>query len=85
MRTSRRGLFRLGVAAASGGIFAGRTRVARAKKRALKLGVASYSLRNIPRPGAIEMVRALGTPYVNIKSFHIPYETSKDGAGPGSG
>ena len=78
MRTSRRGLFRLGVAAASGGIFAGRTRVARAKKRALKLGVASYSLRNIPRPGAIEMVRALGTPYVNLKSFHIPYETSKE-------
>ena len=77
MRTSRRGLFRLGVAAASAGIFAGRTQVAHAKKRALKLGVASYSLRNIPRPGAIEMVRALETPYVNIKSFHLPYETSK--------
>jgi len=42
------------------------------------LGVASYSLRKIPRPGAIEMVRALGTPYLHIKSFHIPYETSKD-------
>ena len=23
------------------------------------------------------MVRALETPYVNIKSFHLPYETSK--------
>ncbi|MCY3777591.1 MAG: sugar phosphate isomerase/epimerase [Candidatus Aminicenantes bacterium] len=77
MKTSRRGLFKLGVAAASAGIFSSRTQVAHAKKRALKLGVASYSLRNIPRPGAIEMVRALGTPYVNIKSFHLPYETSK--------
>ncbi len=78
MRLTRRGLMRVGLAAASGGIFAGRTRLAHARKRALKLGVASYSLRNIPRPGAIEMVRALGTPYVNLKSFHIPYETSKE-------
>ena len=78
MKMTRRGLMQVGAAAVSGGIISGRTRVAHAKKRALKLGVASYSLRKIPRPGAIEMVRALGTPYVNIKSFHIPYETSKD-------
>ena len=38
MRATRRGLFKLGVAAASAGIFAGRTQVAHAKQRALKLG-----------------------------------------------
>jgi sugar phosphate isomerase/epimerase len=40
------------------------------------LGVASYSLRKFPRSQAIEMVRALGTPYVNFKSVHLPYESS---------
>src|ERR1700752_4236075 len=42
----------------------------------LHLGVASYSLRNFPRDKAIEMVRALGTPYVNFKSVHLPFELS---------
>jgi sugar phosphate isomerase/epimerase len=39
----------------------------------LKLGVASYSLRHFPRAKAIEMIQALGTPYVNIKSVHLDY------------
>lgn len=43
---------------------------------ALKLGVASYSLRKFSRDQAIEMVKALHTPYINIKSFHLPYELS---------
>jgi sugar phosphate isomerase/epimerase len=42
----------------------------------IKLGVASYSLRKFKRAQAIEMVKACGTPYVNIKSFHLPYELS---------
>ncbi len=42
----------------------------------LKLGVASYSLRNFPRAKAIEMTKALGTPYINLKSMHLPYESS---------
>jgi len=41
---------------------------------ALKLGVASYSLRNFPRAKVIEMVQALGTPFINLKSVHLPYE-----------
>jgi sugar phosphate isomerase/epimerase len=40
----------------------------------LKLGVASYSLRNFSRQQAIEMTRGLGTPYINLKSVHLPYE-----------
>jgi sugar phosphate isomerase/epimerase len=42
----------------------------------VKLGVASYSLRNFPRAKMIEMVKALRTPWVNLKSFHLPYELS---------
>jgi sugar phosphate isomerase/epimerase len=38
--------------------------------------VASYSLRNFSRAKAIEMVKALGTPYINLKSVHLPYELS---------
>ena len=41
---------------------------------AVKLGVASYSLRKFPRDRAIEMVKALGTRYVNWKSVHLRYE-----------
>src|SRR5256714_5566566 len=44
----------------------------------LNLGVASYSLRNFPRDKAIEMVKPLGTPYVNFKSVPLPFESSPD-------
>lgn len=42
----------------------------------VRLGVASYSLRTFRRARAIEMVKALRTPYINIKSFHLAYELS---------
>src|SRR6266446_9112021 len=42
----------------------------------IKLGVASYSLRSFPRAKAIEMTKALGTPYINLKSVHLPYDAS---------
>ncbi len=44
----------------------------------VKLGVASYSLRKFTRAQAIEMVKALGTPYINLKSVHLPYELPPD-------
>jgi sugar phosphate isomerase/epimerase len=40
----------------------------------LKLGVASYSLRNFPRQQAIEMTRSLGVRYINFKSVHLAYD-----------
>jgi sugar phosphate isomerase/epimerase len=43
---------------------------------AIKLGVASYSLRQLDRKAAISAIKALGTPYVCIKSMHLPYESS---------
>ena len=42
----------------------------------VKLGVASYSLRHFSRTDAIRMTNALGTRYINLKSFHLPYESS---------
>ncbi|HIG26597.1 MAG TPA: sugar phosphate isomerase/epimerase [Verrucomicrobiales bacterium] len=41
-----------------------------------KLGVASYSLRELPLTKAISAVKALHTSFINIKSFHIPYEST---------
>ena len=46
---------------------------------AFNLGIASYSLRKFPLDKTLEMVRALRTPYVNFKSFHVPYETPPQG------
>ncbi len=44
----------------------------------LKLGVASYSLRNFPRERAIEMTKDLGVRYINFKSVHLPYDASAE-------
>lgn len=41
---------------------------------AIKLGVASYSLREFPLDKALVMMKALRTPYVNLKSVHMPYD-----------
>jgi sugar phosphate isomerase/epimerase len=42
----------------------------------LKLGVASYSLRKFSLAQTIEMTKALRTPWINLKSFHLPYEST---------
>jgi sugar phosphate isomerase/epimerase len=44
----------------------------------VKLGVASYSLRKFPLDKTIEMVKALGTPFINLKSVHLPFELSPE-------
>jgi sugar phosphate isomerase/epimerase len=44
----------------------------------IKLGVASYSLREFPLDKALEMIKSLRTPYVNFKSMHVPYEKSPE-------
>ena len=43
-----------------------------------KLGVATYSLRQFSRTQAIEMIRKLNTPYVNVKEFHLPYSSTHE-------
>ena len=44
----------------------------------LKLGVASYSLRNFSRQRAIEMTKDLGVRYINLKSVHLPYDATAE-------
>ncbi len=44
----------------------------------IKLGVASYSLRELSRADAIAAVQALRTPWVCIKSMHLPYESTPE-------
>jgi sugar phosphate isomerase/epimerase len=48
------------------------------REEKIRLGVASYSLRNFKRAQAIEMVKACETRYVNIKSVHLPYTLSPE-------
>jgi sugar phosphate isomerase/epimerase len=44
----------------------------------IKLGVATYSLRKFDRTKAIEMIKALQTPYVSIKEFHLRYVSTPE-------
>jgi sugar phosphate isomerase/epimerase len=77
--TSRRTFVKAAIAGAAGaalGVPGGAWALRRplASADSLRLGVASYSLREFPRAEAIEMVKALRTPYVNIKSVHLDYD-----------
>lgn len=47
-------------------------------KADIKLGLCSYSFRKFPRAQAIQMAKQLGTPYINIKSFHLPLESTPE-------
>jgi sugar phosphate isomerase/epimerase len=67
-----------GVAAATFGVPAGAQAAAGTPPAPVRLGVASYSLREFPRAQAITMVKALGTPYINLKSVHVPYELAPE-------
>src|ERR1700749_658025 len=42
----------------------------------IKLGVASYSFRKFSREQAIRMTKELGTPYLNIKDFHLKLDST---------
>jgi len=45
---------------------------------AFRLGVASYSFRKFSRERAIQMTLALGVRDINIKSFHLPLESTPE-------
>ena len=42
----------------------------------IKLGVASYSFRKFDRAQAIEDTKQLGTPYLNVKDFHLKLDST---------
>lgn len=44
----------------------------------LKLGVASYSLREFQRGAMIRGVKQLGVKYLSVKEMHLPYKSSRD-------
>jgi sugar phosphate isomerase/epimerase len=48
------------------------------QEEGFRLGVASYSLRKFPRAQAIQIIQRLGVKTVNIKSFHLPLESTPD-------
>jgi sugar phosphate isomerase/epimerase len=50
----------------------------RIKGADIELGVASYSFRKFSRTQAIQMLKELGTPYLNVKSFHLPLNSSPE-------
>jgi sugar phosphate isomerase/epimerase len=61
------------IAAAGLGALAARTASAVIEEEpwGIRLGVATYSLRSFDRARAIEMIKALKTPWVSIKDFHL--------------
>ncbi len=65
----------LGAAAGIAGLSAAGVETASARIEpmpwGIKLGVATYSLRQFPRDKAIEMIKALQTPWVSIKDVHL--------------
>ena len=44
----------------------------------IKLGVASYSFRKFNRTQAIQMLKELGTPYLNVKDFHLKLDSTPE-------
>ncbi len=60
------------------GYAAGRSGAGFDRNTPVKLGVATYSLRNFSRDEMIAMVKQIGTPYVCLKSMHMPYESTPE-------
>src|ERR1041384_2099297 len=76
-QATRRGF--LGSAAGLAGLAAGRASAAvEDTPYGVKLGVASYSLREFQRSLAIQCIKALKTPYVSVKEYHLTYNSTPD-------
>ncbi len=76
-RSTRRGFLGGALAASS---MAGVSAAAPAPEGAedVKLGVASYSLREFQRGLSIRMIKKLNVSYVSVKEFHLPYRSSPE-------
>ena len=84
-QVDRRTLLRTGFAAmgaaavGAGGMGSlGRAQEYRIGGADLKLGVASYSFRKFSREQAIAMTKQLGTPYLNVKDFHLALDSTPE-------
>lgn len=76
MTLSRRQLFTTGAATVFGA--ASSPKPAESAGSPVRLGIASYSLRKLTRRDVIAAAQQLDTPYVNLKSFHMPYESTRE-------
>ncbi len=65
------GLLALGV---TGGLL--RSQTSAPGSPAIRLSVATYSLRGFRRDVAIQMIRGMGIRYADVKEFHLPYNDS---------
>jgi sugar phosphate isomerase/epimerase len=66
----------MAAAGLGGAAGAAATQAAAAAPGDIKLGVASYSLREFQRDLAIRMIRQLGVPYVSVKECHLSYRST---------
>ncbi len=73
---SRRAFFKTAAVAASAAALTRSVHAALPTASPLRLGVASYSLRKLPVEAVIAAMQALQTPWICLKSFHLPYELS---------
>ncbi|MDP3000315.1 MAG: sugar phosphate isomerase/epimerase, partial [Bryobacterales bacterium] len=73
IKTSRRGFLASSVALTLPSLPA---LAAAAKADDIKLGVATYSLREFPRAQAIEIIKKLDIENVSIKEFHLRYKST---------
>ena len=80
MNTSRRGFLGSMMAAGAVPAFTGAASGAAVPGSPgdLKLGVASYSFREFQRHLAIQYTKQLNVPYINIKEFHLPLNSTPD-------
>jgi sugar phosphate isomerase/epimerase len=79
MNNSRRGFLGSMLAAGAVPAFTGAARGAVGGSDVpSKLGVASYSFREFQRHLAIVMTKKLNTPYINIKEFHLPINSTPE-------
>lgn len=78
--SSRRGFLKLAGLAATAAVLPRSATAATPATVApnLRFGVASYSLRKLSVDAVIDAMHALQTPWLNLKSFHLPYELSHD-------
>ncbi|MCC6393100.1 MAG: sugar phosphate isomerase/epimerase [Bryobacterales bacterium] len=78
MKISRRSLLAMSGAAMAGQSVKLSASVADSFTDGFKLGVASYSFREFSRSLAIRMTKQIGTPYINIKEYHLSYRSTPE-------
>jgi inosose dehydratase len=80
-RSTRRRFLQVGGLAAAGSLLAAKGSAAQetpSKKWAMKLGMASYSLRKFNLDETLKMTQRVGLKYICLKSFHLPMDSTPE-------